>query len=345
MQSMHMKQRLNEGANTKAVRVLMIGLAALVVLSVSGYGTVIYIQLMSKVFPTGPLLIACYMGAMANLVLMLVLLVGKFVWFRPGAHEVASWIVTGVELLVAIMNMILAYQLASGKQPTSILAAWYYLAPISPVFSMVGAIVLIMTSSELRKKHHALEIEEQKERAEREFDLAMHEAEMDVKHSYLGFVKNNLVDELNAPERQVEMQNHASVLVAQVLSGISGLSSVPRLAHSQQAAVPVVPESLGVGGLDEDSWLAQVNERVEQERRRRFAQEQQAKSATGGQPVVSIEEEDGQAARLARLAAAAHARGYSLDRLEQLLGVEQGASLAGDAPSSVSYRARRPGQS
>src|ERR1700726_3913180 len=123
---------LAEGANVKALRGLMIGLAALVVLAVSGYGTVIYIQLMGKVFPTGPLLMACYMGAFANVVLMLVLLVGKFVWFRPGAHEVTSWIVTGVELLVAIMNMILAYQLASGHQPTSILAAWYYLAPISP---------------------------------------------------------------------------------------------------------------------------------------------------------------------------------------------------------------------
>jgi uncharacterized membrane protein len=257
------RKRFEEGANTKAVRALMIGLAALVVLSVSGYGTVIYIQLMGKVFPTGPLQIACYMGAAANLVLMVVLLVGKFVWFRPGAHEVASWIVTGVELLVAILNMILAYQLASGNAPTGFLAAWYYIAPISPVFSMVGAIVLIMTSSELRKKHHALEIEEQKERAEREFDLSMHEAAMEVRHQYLGFVKNNLAEELNAPERQQEMKNHASVLVAQVLSGISGLSSVPRL--SRGSALPAAQED-GFGPEMSDEWLARVNARVEQER-------------------------------------------------------------------------------
>ena len=258
-----LRKRFEEGSNTKAVRALMIGLAALVVLSVSGYGTVIYIQLMGKVFPAGPLQIACYMGAAANLVLMVVLLVGKFVWFRPGAHEVASWIVTGVELLVAILNMILAYQLASGNQPTGFLSAWYYLAPISPVFSMVGAIVLIMTSSELRKKHHALEIEEQKERAEREFELSMHEAEMEVRHQYLGFVKNNLVVELNAPERQIEMKNHASVLVAQVLSGISGLSSVPRL--SRGSALPA-PHEDGFEPEMTDEWLARVNARVERER-------------------------------------------------------------------------------
>lgn len=293
-----MKKRLTESANTVALRGLMIGLAAVVVLSVSGYGTVIYIQLMSKVFPSGPLLMACYMGAGANVLLMLILLVGKFVWFRPGAHEIASWIVTGVELLVAIMNMILAYQLANGHALSSVVAAWYYLAPISPVFSMVGAIVLIMTSTELRKKHHALEIEERKERAEREFELAMHEAEMEVNYQYLGFVKTNLVEELNAPDRQIEMKNHASVLVTRVLSGISGLSSVPRL--SREAAQLPAPGQRGsafpapaaspalssepasvTGELVADvdaSWLARVNERIEQERRARLAQQQAARA-------------------------------------------------------------------
>jgi uncharacterized membrane protein len=315
-----MRKRFTEGENVKAVRALMIGLAALVVLSVSGYGTVIYIQLMGKVFPTGPLQIACYMGAAANLVLMLVLLVGKFVWFRPGAHEVASWVVTGVELLVAILNMILAYQLANGNQPTGFLSAWYYLAPISPVFSMVGAIVLIMTSTELRRKHHALEIEEQKERAEREFDLSMHEAEMEVRHQYLGYVKNNLVDELNAPERQIEMKNHASVLVAQVLSGISGLSSVPRLARQLPSALPA-PRDVELDTDADDEWLARVNARVEQERTRRLSQ------ATGpvarAQAAGADNSEDTQAARLARLMEAAEAQGYSLERLEQLLGIDE----------------------
>src|SRR6202140_3938751 len=260
-----MRNRIMESANTKAARGLMIGLAALVVLSVSGYGTVIYIQLMSKVFPSGPLQLACYMGAAANLILMLVLLVGKFVWFRPGAHEVASWIVTGVELLVVILNMILSYQLASGQPLQSFMATWYYFAPVSPVFSMVGAIVLIMTSYELRKKHHELEIEERKDRAETEFGMAMHQAEMEVKTQYLGFVKNNLVEELNAPERQVEMKTHASVLVTQVLSGISGLSSMPRLSRGSQSALPA-PRDVELETDTDDEWLARVNARVEQER-------------------------------------------------------------------------------
>ena len=58
-----------------------------------------------------------------------------------GAHEVASWLVTGVELLVSILNMMLAFELASGQKLASLMQAWYYLAPVSPIFSMVGAIV------------------------------------------------------------------------------------------------------------------------------------------------------------------------------------------------------------
>lgn len=277
-----------EGANTKAVRGLMIALAALVVLSVSIYGTVIYVQLMGKVFPDGPLLIACYMGAAANVLLMVVLLVGKFVWFRPGAHEVASWIVTGVELLVSILNMMLAFELASGQKLASLMQAWYYMAPVSPIFSMVGAIILIMTSTELRTKHREMELQEKKDQSNREFELAMHGAEIDTKFQYLGYIKTKLQQELNAPERHVEMQDHAAMLVSDVLSGISGIQSVPQLKSPQlpnertieqarPARLPAppspAPRSLENTSLDEgDAWLAQVNSRIEQERKQRLAQ-------------------------------------------------------------------------
>src|SRR5260370_31049433 len=95
--------------------------------------------------------------------------------------------------------------------------------------------------------------------------MAMHQAEMEVKTQYLGFVKNNLVEELNAPERQIEMKNHASVLVTQVLSGLSGLSSLPRLSRGPQAALPQ-PIAVSLQTDTDDEWLARVNSRVEQER-------------------------------------------------------------------------------
>lgn len=265
-----------DSANVKAIRGLMIGLAALVVLVVSGFGTVVYIQLMSKVFPSGPLAIACYLGAAANFLLMIVLLVGKFAWFRPGAHEVSSWLVTGVELMVAILNLMLAFQLGNGQAPTGFLAVWEGLAPISPVFSMVGATVLIMTSAELRKRHRDLELQEQKDQSERELELAFHEAEIEVKSQYLSIIKNKLTQELNAPERHREIADHASMMVTQVLSDLSGMQSggrssggsLPVISHRPTALpAPPVAEPHDASDLDE-GWLERANQRIEQERER-----------------------------------------------------------------------------
>ncbi len=329
MQSGKFGFKLAEGANAKAMRGLMIGLAALVVLAVSGYGTVIYIQLMGKVFPAGPLLLACYMGAAANLLLMLVLLVGKFVWFRPGAHEVASWIVTGVELLVAILNMMLAYEVASGQKLTDVMQGWYYLAPISPVFSMIGAIVLIMTSTELRKRHKQLAMQEEAEVAQHQFDLAMHKAHMEVKNQYLTFVKAKLGAELNAPERQVEISNHASLLVSDVLSGMSGLASVPRLNMPQGPGHTVDADRMAAPGLppvisppsmsepaqeeldDQDGWLARVNGRIAQARDHLFRGDGTPKEEGEGQAPQRVE-------WLIRMA---EANGLDLRRVEPLLGL------------------------
>ncbi len=333
-----MRPVFTEGSNTKAVRGLMIALAAMVVLAVSAYGTVIYVQLMGKVFPDGPLLIACYMGAAANVLLMVVLLVGKFVWFRPGAHEVASWLVTGVELLVSILNMMLAFELASGQKLASLMQAWYYMAPVSPIFSMVGAIVLIMTSTELRTKHREMELQESKDQANRKFELAMHEAEMDTKFQYLGYIKTKLQQELNAPERHVEMQDHAAMLVSDVLSGISGIQSVPQLRSPQlpnertieqrQASglpAPAAPRSLENTSLDEgDAWLAQVNSRIEQERKQRLAQSATETSS----PNEELQLQNGQRVqdeasrcRLLTLASIAEEKGLDLARFEKMLGL------------------------
>ena len=326
-------KQYKESANAKAWRGLLIALAAIVVLSVSGYGTVIYIQLMGKVFPAGPLQLACYMGAAANFLLMVVLLVGKFVWFRPGAHEVTSWLVTGVELLVAVLNMMLAFQLASGPV-TGFMAAWSYLAPVSPIFSMCGAIALIMTSTEMRRRHKAMEIEEEKEQSERELDLAMHQAQITTRSQYVQFVAKKLTEELNAPARQQEMATHASGLVTKILAEMSLLQSVP---SAPQLPAPSYPRDRLVssaladdGSLDDaDIWLDQVNRRITQERARRATvsgsldggqgemQPQEDRGANSGELLYSPEDIE----RLRHIANAAQARGEDLTTLAQSLGV------------------------
>jgi hypothetical protein len=327
--------KITEGQNTKAVRGLMIGLAALVVLSVSGYGTVIYIQLMGKVYPSGgPLLIACYMGAAASFLLMLVLLVGKFTWFRPGAHEVASWIVTGVELLVAILNMMLAYQLASGQHPENLMQAWYQLAPVSPVFSMVGAIALIMTSTELRKRHKQQEMQDEAELAEHELEIAMHHANLGVRRQYLEFVKAQLGQELNAPQRQAEIAHHASRLVTNVLTEMSGLPalqapnapqlSAPRVVNAgQELPSGALPSSFSqTGELNQDDyWFDRVNQRLAQARQNGFS------GGASGEAQPKEADDEPLSPRVRSLIEQAEASGVDLGEIEGMLRLPHGDSL------------------
>jgi len=337
--SSRLRKAFEESANVTAIRGLMIGLAALVVLVVSGFGTVVYIQLMGKVFPSGPLAIACYLGAAANFLLMIVLLVGKFTWFRPGGHEVTSWIVTATELLVAILNLMLAFQLGNGGHLSSFMQAWEDLAPISPVFSMVGATALIMTSTELRKRHRDLELQDKKDKAERDLELAFHGAEIEVKYKYLGIIQNKLELELNRPERDLEIADHASMMVSQVLSDLSGMQSVPRLSSGTPPSLPAPAVTGELASTDDlapeidEAWVQQVNARIEQERMRRLS----ADGASAAAPAAPVEED---MERLQRLAQAAEVRGYSLDKLEQLLGVPPVAA-EDDGPSRAELRVKR----
>src|SRR5438270_5427263 len=103
------------------------------------------------------------------------------------------------------------------------------------------------------------------------------------------------------------MADHAALLDSDVLSGISGVQSVPRLKGPEHTVSALPPGGLSEDGEmeGEERWLAQVNERIEAERQRRLARE-----ATARQDAGSEESEPGseQAARLSRLAAAAEAQ-------------------------------------
>lgn len=216
-----------------------------VVLSVSLLSCVTYIGLMGNVFPNGLFKSLCYVGAFANFVLMCALLWGKFVWFRPGIHEYASWGVNLLEIIVCIMNLVLAYQLAHGgadslQQP---MLAWYLIAPISPVFSMVGALVLIITSNDLKRKHNEMIVIEEKEKAEQELSLEQHRAQIEVKRSYVDYISTEMANFLSSPETQRVIAQHARHMVGQTMSGISGIAVAPQMETIIEAAPSRLPQT------------------------------------------------------------------------------------------------------
>lgn len=230
-------------------RKIVIFLTVGVVLAVSLLSCATYIGLMGNVFPDGLLRWLCYAGALANLLLMVVLLFGKFNWFSPGLHEYASWAVTGVEVAICALNLITAYQLGHGGV-TGVLTYWLAIAPASPVFSMVGAIILIMTSSDMERKHKEMLVKQKMSDAEQALELQQRMAQIKIKSTYVDYVSEGMSKHLRSEAILKVIADHSEQLVLEALSSVSGLSTTP---------LQIAPPREVTGSLEKVS-LAQTSE-------------------------------------------------------------------------------------
>src|SRR5205085_6316394 len=97
-----------------------------------------------------------------------------------------------------------------------------------------------------------------------------------------------------------------------------------RLSRGVPSALPLPKDGEPVT-VEDDAWLARVNGRVEAERQRRLGLVEEG-PGTGELSGRSGGGADDRAARLARLAVAAESQGYSLERLERLVGIDGGGS-------------------
>jgi len=238
--------KFKETDNAKAVRGLMIGLTALVVIGVSLYSAVIYIQFMDSAYPNNQFRVLAYLGAVANVLLMIVLLVGKFTWFKEGSQTIFSWLITGSEVIICVLNLILSYQLAHGNVVDGPIAVWYQIAPASPVFSMVGALILLMTSSEMKSRHEAMKIQEQQNKAELTFAADMHSAKMEVQNSYLEYLKSALTAAIENEDAQYKIKQDANNMLSSLLSQLSGVAytnkPAPKMVDSTLKPAPAIEE-------------------------------------------------------------------------------------------------------
>src|SRR5271165_6171960 len=73
------------------------------------YSDVMFISMMLDAFPSGILRIAAIAGAMLTSVSIVFLLLGKSYVFRPGLQYIWAWFFTGIEVLVAVLNIIVSF--------------------------------------------------------------------------------------------------------------------------------------------------------------------------------------------------------------------------------------------
>lgn len=219
---MSTRTRLSE--NQKAAANFIKFFVVLVILGVVVYSEIMFIGIVGVLFPTGVLRIAAIIGAVATGASIMLLYAGKSHWFTPGSQLIAAWIFTGMEVTVMVLNDILAYSMHGGTVD-SYLQIWQEFTPASPVIALVGWVIITYLDVSERERHKDMEMEAQRNQAEREYTIAAHEATITLKEQHLKQVTARLQDVLSSDAVQAQIAQHAQRMVAQVLTDVSGINA------------------------------------------------------------------------------------------------------------------------
>lgn len=215
-------------ANQKAVAGLAKFLSALIIVGVVFFCEIMYLSIVSVAFPGGLFRALASFGAMAGGLSVLVLLLGKMYWFPEGGQAIASWAFTGVEMLILVLNVLLAFQLKTGHVD-SYLAMWLTFSPASPVVALVGWVAMWMLDGSTKSRHAQLAQEQKQHTSALTFQASVHDAQMELQHAMLDSHTQYLMEYANSTELQKEIQAAARKLAQANLSVLSGINIVARL--------------------------------------------------------------------------------------------------------------------
>ena len=210
---------LEETASERGMKWFGRILAIIIILAVSAFGDVMYISLMSSKFPSGLLLVVCYIGAFTSLLAMIYMLIGKSVLFTPGPQMVVAWVIFSVELLLTAMNIILVFQ---GDGAGGFLEVWNQLAPATPVINMAGVAILFFLDESQKMKHEDVELSWDMKRANRRHFKAMARARLKLQTKQLEFLVTELDRAVSRPESLAAIQQTAIDLNTHLLGQLSG---------------------------------------------------------------------------------------------------------------------------
>ncbi len=228
-------------------------LAIVTILVVAAFGDVMYIQLMTSKFPTGPLLIVCYIGAFTSFLAVVYMLIGKSILFTPGRQMTLAWLIFAIELALIALNIVLVFQ-ADGAGSTGFLAAWLQAAPATPVINMAGVAILFFLDEDGKMKHEDMELAWDMKRANRKHFKAMARARLRLQTKQLNFLVTELDRAVAAPESMQAIQRTAIDLNTHLLGQLSGgrtyraPTALPALAPASLPATAPAPALNGPTG-------------------------------------------------------------------------------------------------
>src|SRR5579872_92202 len=196
--------------------------AFVVILGVVIYSEFMFLSIIGVALPDGANRYLAIIGAVATGMSVLILLAAKLWWVTPGNQEIFSWCFMGFEVAVMAMNDMLGYQLHFGPV-TGWLAGWQAITPASPLLALVGWIMMLFFDTAQAEKHADMDLAAKKNKKEREYIKAAHEAEMELRNDHLSMVTEQLRDAIKSQAAQARIQQHALRVVDRVLTDASGI--------------------------------------------------------------------------------------------------------------------------
>lgn len=144
--------------NEQALKQLAVVMAALTYAGAVIYGDVMFLQVMSRVFPAdGVLRVLALAGAVMTAASAIVLPAALHWWFAPGLQTVWGILFWLLDIAALGLNSILAYQTMSGRADP--MAAWQTISPATPLLAVVGWGIAFLLDPSHQKRQAIAEME------------------------------------------------------------------------------------------------------------------------------------------------------------------------------------------
>lgn len=145
-----MVKQMNQDA-IKGFIIFFFGLAYVVGI---GYGELMFLQIVSKIFPSGAAGGFAMIGAVVAGITALGMPIALHWWFAPGAQFLAGVLFYMVDLAMIGANAMLSYQIASGGPIDPLFLKWREFCPATPIFCVAG-LALVFSFDISHKLRHA----------------------------------------------------------------------------------------------------------------------------------------------------------------------------------------------
>lgn len=189
--------------------------AMLIVVLVVAFSDVMFIKLMWNHFPEGFMRVLAVGGAIATGLSIITLLIGKLIWFRPGAQMNWAYVFMAVEIAVSVLNVLAA----CGVQGMD---TWMMMSPATPFVCLIGWTFIMVHDSATKQRHEDMDMEDEVLRSERAFIKMQHEARMEINHRALEYNKQYMIEALENPQHQRSIQLGADRSTANAIQQLTG---------------------------------------------------------------------------------------------------------------------------